>query len=280
MIGRKTLKQISVGLMSGVLILSACRQVPAEDRPTETETPDRVTPGVTVAPSPIPTSTNTSLPTATPTASITPLPTIPTFTPTFDASTIVTVTPAPKAECPKEDKSLKLDFKPDDSSIDVTQDMLKYLNQGGSTEGMLNVLPSFYYPGLVRSEDLTGDGIPELAYIHYGPPVSVKFYIFTCREGKYMLYQNESANNVFSFYGVYDMNRNGIPELIVISRGCTGGGCYLHYILEWNGSTYVNLSPEAAVEDVINGRIRDISDDGTLELVLRTAPVPFYVYQP
>jgi hypothetical protein len=228
---RKTLKQILVGLMSGVLILSACRQVPVGGERAGTVTPVFVIQAVTVTPSPMPTSTNTLIPTPTPTASITPLSPIPTFTPTFDASTIVTVTPAPKAECPKEDNSLRLDFKPDDSSIDVTQDMLKYLNQGGSTENILSVLPPFYYPGLVRTEDLTGDGIAELAYIHYGPPVSIRFHIFTCMKGKYMLYQNESANNTFYFYGVYDMNQNGIPELMVISRGCTGGGCYRLYIL-------------------------------------------------
>lgn len=48
----------------------------------------------------------------------------------------------------------------------------------------------------------------------------------------------------------------------------------------WNGSTYVNLAPDAAIEDVVNGRITDINNDGVLELVLRTAPLPFYVYQP
>jgi hypothetical protein len=274
----ETLKQILIALSSGILILTSCMK---NEGSTAQE--------LTAPPSPIPTNTNTLIPTMTPTAStpaltpgasVTFLPTIPTFTPTFDVSTIVTVTPAPKVDCPKEDSSIKLTFRPDDHSIDDTQEMLKYLNQGGSIKAILSALPSFYYPGLIRVEDLTGDGIPELAYIHYGPPVSIRFSIFTCLDGEYVLYQNESANQSFSFYGVYDMNLNGIPELVVISRGCTGGGCYRHYILEWNGATYVNLSPEAAVEDVINGGIRDINDDETLELVLRTAPLPFYVYQP
>lgn len=229
MSGRKTLKQILISLLGGILFLTACGQT----SPSSQTTPIPVVSNATSTLSSTLTNTSTSIPTQTPTASITPLPTIPTFTPTFDVSRIVTVTSAPKAECPKEDKSVRLNFMPDDQSIDVTQDMLKYLNQGGSIQAFLSALPSFYYPGLVRSEDLTGDGIPELAYVHYGPPVSVHFYIFTCMKGKYMLYQNESANQVFSFYDVYDMNRNGIPELVVISRGCTGGGCYRHYVLEW-----------------------------------------------
>lgn len=58
-----------------LIVLSACapatQAAPAIDNATATS-------------SPIPTATRTSLPTQTPTASITPLPTIPTFTPTFD----------------------------------------------------------------------------------------------------------------------------------------------------------------------------------------------------
>ena len=61
-------------------------------------------------PSPLPTTTPTIQPVATLTASITPLPTIPTFTPTFDARTIVTVTPASPAECPKVNSDLQPDL--------------------------------------------------------------------------------------------------------------------------------------------------------------------------
>ena len=61
-------------------------------------------------PSPLPTTTPTTQPAATLTATITPLPTIPTFTPTFDARTIVTVTPASPAECPKVNSDLQPDL--------------------------------------------------------------------------------------------------------------------------------------------------------------------------
>jgi ABC-type transport system substrate-binding protein len=46
------------------------------------------------------TPTATPAVTQTPTSTITPLLTIPTFTPTFDISSIVTVTPAQEAVCP------------------------------------------------------------------------------------------------------------------------------------------------------------------------------------
>jgi len=231
-------------------------------------------------PSSIPTATQTSLPTQTPTASITSLPTIPTFTPTFDVSTIVTITPAPKAECPKEDNSASLDFRFDDQSIDVIQEILKYLNKGGSIKTILSLLPSSYYPERIRFEDLTGDGIPEFAYIRYSDPISGGFYIFSCMNGKYTIYKNEIANWVIWFDSVYDMNLNGTPELIVASRGCSGTGCYRFFILEWNGSSYVNLAPDAALESVINRKITDSNDDGVLELVLHTALLPHWVYQP
>ena len=234
----------------------------------------------TSTPSQTPTVTRTALPSATLTASITPLPTISTFTPTFDASTIVTVTPAPKAECQKEDSSVKLNFKLDQGATDAIQNILEYLNKGGSIKTILNALPSSYYPDWIRFEDLTGDGIPELIYIQYSDFINGGFYIFTCSNGKYTLFKNESVNWGFSFYGKYDMNLNGMPELVIISQGCSGTGCYRHYIIEWNGSTYVNLAPDAALESVVDGKITDINNDGVLELALRTAPLPFYVDQP
>jgi len=268
------MKRIILGLLSGILFLTACGQTSSAPL-----TPSSLV-AETATPSSLPTSTQTSLPTVTPTALITPLPTIPTFTPTFDARTIVTVTPAPKAECPKEDNSVKLDFKVEHGSIDAIQNILEYLNKGGSIKTILNALPSSYVPSWIRFEDLTGDGTPELAYIHYSDFISGGFYIFTCMNGNYMLYKNEIVNWVASFDGVYDMILNGIPELVITSRGCSGTGCYRYYIMEWNDSDYVNLAPVAALESVIYEKITDINNDGTLELVLRTAPLPFYVQQP
>ena len=95
------MKKSLFALLAVIVLLSACGQ----------STPVLVVDDVTPTPSLTPTSTATPPLAATPTASITPLPTIPTFTPTFDASTILTVTPAGKAECPKEDSSLIPDFQ-------------------------------------------------------------------------------------------------------------------------------------------------------------------------
>ncbi len=285
MVGIFDMKRITITLLIGIFFLTAC----AGTAPLPSTVTVSVSNSFTSTPSSTATATQTSLPSSTstsstpalaPGASVTPLPTIPTFTPTFDARTIFTVTPAPKAECPKEDKSIKLDFRPDEQSNDVIPKILNYLNEGGSIKIILSLIPSSYYPGSVIFKDLTGDSIPELAYIHYSDPINGGFYIFTCSNGKYVLYKTESTNWGFSFYGVYDMNLNGMPELIIISRGCSDTGCFRHYVLEWNGSTYVNLAPDATLEGVVYGKIIDMNNDGFLELVLRTAPLPFYVYQP
>jgi len=96
------MKRIVVVLIGFIWLVSACA-------PVNQSAPVPVIDNATATPSPLQTATRTSPPTATPTASITPLPTIPTFTPTFDVSTILTVPPAPKAECPKVDYTISFD---------------------------------------------------------------------------------------------------------------------------------------------------------------------------
>lgn len=268
------MQRIIIGLLINILFLTACGQ-------TTTVTPTAIVHPVEQATStPSPTATRTLVPSATPTASITPLPTIPTFIPTFDVSTIVTVTPAPKAKCPEEDNSVKLDFEVKQGTADVIENIFEYLNKGGSVKAILNSLSQGYYPHQIKFEDITGDRSPELVFVHYSDYISGGFYIFTCSNGKYTLFKNEVVNWTISIYGVYDMNLNGIPELVIISRGCSSTGCYRHHIMEWDGSTYKNLAPDAVLESVISGNIVDINNDGILELILHTSPLPHWVYQP
>jgi hypothetical protein len=264
------MKRHVLGLLTGILFLTAC----GGTSPVTQTTPIAIIEQATS------TATQTPTPSSTPTASITPLPTIPTFTPTFDVSTIVTVTPVPKAECPKDNNSVKLDFDVKQGTANTIENILEYLNKGGSIKNILNSIPQDYYPNQIRFEDITGDKAPELVYVHYSDFISGGFYIFTCSNGKYTLFKNETVNWTISIYSVYDMNLNGIPELVIISRGCSGTGCYRHFIMEWDGSTYINLAPDAALEGVIDGKIIDNNNDGVLELILHTAPLPHYVYQP
>lgn len=140
------MQRISIGVLSGVLIFTACAQ-------RVTITPMSISRSATAASSSTPTSTKTSIPTESPTASITPLPTIPTFTPTFDASTILTVTPAPKAECPKEDPSVIAKFATPNSDGPrgyIAPEALDYLNSGGTGSQLRDL-------GLAEIRDFNND---------------------------------------------------------------------------------------------------------------------------
>lgn len=75
------MKNLVIGLLIGAFFLAACGGTPPLTQPTPASSIDNST---STPSSPLPTATRTLLPSATPTASVTPLPTIPTFTPTFD----------------------------------------------------------------------------------------------------------------------------------------------------------------------------------------------------
>lgn len=240
--------------------------------PAVTVTPIFLTQESTATQSPTPTSTNTSIPSATPTASITPLPTIPTFTPTFDARTIVTATAVSKAECPKENSLLKLHFKFDDYSIDSDQEIPKFLNSGGTMETIINEFSKGYGQGYYRLTDVTNDGIPDLIFDGFRQLYDT-FYILWCQDGRYAVFSGEGNMGVSMgnrIYQIVDMNKNGIPEIVIYKSGCTGGGCYQFFIGEWNGETFVNLAPELYLDAVHESKIQiqDINNDGVLELSL------------
>jgi len=119
-----------MSLLSGMLFLTACGQA----SPAIQTAPIPVVGKATSTLSSTPTNTSTSVPIETPTATITPLPTIPTFTPTFDARTIVTVTPAPKAEClttipyPNTDFDL-IELMKNGNYVNVEEAILWFLNK-------------------------------------------------------------------------------------------------------------------------------------------------------
>ena len=250
--------------------------------PTTQATPVSVIDNATATPSPIPTATQTALPTETPTASNTPLPTISTFTPTFDVSTILTVTPAPKTECPKENNSLKPNFKFDDNSIDIEQEILKYLNNGGSIQTIIDELSKIYPdPHRINNAyaftDVTNDGVPDLIFdgfpISYSDvsPIYHTFYILSCRDKQYSLFSGKDTIGTALFntiYKIVDMNKNDVPEIIVYNNKCSGGGCYSFFIGEWDGKAFIDLAPNIGLEGITDGRIQDTNNDGSLELIL------------
>lgn len=276
MIGRKTLKQILIGLIGGILILSSCRQVPAGEKSTGTATPVFLPQDVTATPSPILTTTNTSLPTLTPTASIIPLPTIPTFTPTFDASTIVTVTPAPKAECPTEDLSVVAKFATpnSDGSYEIyrASDILDYLNSGGTSAQLSD-------SGIVEIIDLTNDGVNEVVYeglLRFG--VS----ILGCKDGKYQDFLDFGGDSGVNLIKLPDLNKNGTPEIML--SDVVHYGYVDIFIFEWNGDQFrslINMGKYSSTDDTVvdwvsatwisdtaHHKLKDINGDGLKDIVV------------
>ncbi|MFZ5885489.1 MAG: hypothetical protein ACOYYI_17100, partial [Chloroflexota bacterium] len=264
---------IIIGLLINILFLTACGQ-------TTIVTPTALVHPVEQAPStPSPTPTRTLVPSATPTASITPLPTIPTFTPTFDVSTIVTVTPAPQAECPKENPKAKLDTSffqeyPEKSSDNqIQQAVLDFINSGGSRQVAnfeLQKNNKYGYPyGSTANTDLTNDGVTEFIV-----EIGAGFRIYTCRNGLY--------ETSLDFYGgvgesasiveIKDMNLNGIPEIVAGITTCSGH-CFDISIKEWNGNEFQNLLGEWQTITASEEKVMDTNNDGVLELVI-SGPFP------
>jgi hypothetical protein len=270
------------------LILSACQtaQLPsalpdlatltATARPTFTRAPD-ATLNITATPRE-PRKELTA--TISPTGTRTPLPTIPTFTPTFDVRTIVTATPAPKAECPEENPSVKMDFKfphkfddlvGDFNQIEKVNDILAFLNQGGKMSLVVDEL-SRGLPTTFKYKDVTQDGVSDLLMEAYGVGYH-NFYIFACVGGQYKLFRANEGEGAFRFMNIpeiKDLNRDGIPEIVVEYIDC----CSDFSILEWNGNTFKNIAYDETNNDFPNMvnlekyEIKDTNKDGLDELVL------------
>ena len=270
------MKQLWLGLLSGILFVTACGQVS-----TATQTaPNSLIEQTTATPSPA--VTQTSLPSATPTASTTPLPTLPTFTPTFDISTIVTVTPAPKAECPASipypEKDFNLiKFKQNGNYESAEEAVLGLLNKYGP-----EVLVSYAINVTTSEEmalrDLTNDGVPELALrLTVG---LTTFDIFGCEDGEYQVLLSIASNGLGYapiLFSIEDNNKNGIPELTILTGFLSQGGHYFK-VYEWDGEKFAAiLSPFYSNEPdskylwvQATGKIHyeDIDNDFLNELIL------------
>ena len=250
------MKQIILTLLIGSVFLTACAGTPPLTQPTT----DSVSK----------TSTPSPLPSSTPTITITPLPTIPTFTPTFDVSTIVTVTPAPMAECPKVNPSVVAKFATPNSDgsyeIHYEPEILDYLNSGGSLEGLQGAR-------LEKIADLTGDSVNEVGYGGF----LISYSILGCKDGQYHSFLQSSGDSGAGLIEVLDLNKNGMPEVILFNL--------IHYgyidisIFEWDGNKFnslINMGRYSSdYPDVIDWvsatekpKFMDIDKDGLQEVVL------------
>jgi tetratricopeptide (TPR) repeat protein len=221
------------------------------------------------------------------TSTITPLPTIPTFTPTFNATTIVTATPAEKAECPKENPNVLIDFLiPQkiedilDPSLIDEEKVLSYLNNGGSIFQLIDRLKTGYMDKKFIYQDFTQDGLNELLIKFHTRHGHSYYSIFTCINSAYKSFDpidNFGALGSQAYVlTIEDMNKNGIPEIVVAD-----GGSY--FIIEWSGSNFKNIAYDSSNNQwptihspSEQGKIEDVNRDGLKDLILTGADIYYY----
>jgi hypothetical protein len=259
------------------LFLTACAAPPAEipaaspSSSARTTTPSAIlTPALNLTP-------DTSTPD---TPTITPLPTIPTFTPTFDVRTIVTATPAPRSECPTitSAKNASLDFlnlfSDEDNRINIEKNLLGFLNKYGA-QALYTAIKSQDYHDEPFLQDLTNDEELEIIV----RPLST--YVFGCKSGQYIKLLQlppDTSMTAPKLLFINDANRNGIPEITFLTARYSKGG-RTYRIYEWNNDSFVSLLDIPIYEDdigsggvfvTVSGEIHfeDIDDDLVQELIV------------
>ncbi len=181
------------------------------------------------------------------TSAFTAIPAIPTFTPTFDISTIVTATPVEKAMCPiaKPAENLNFDFlnvAPGmdwDNRAHAEENTLNFLNSYGTEPLILHLQYNSY-----RKEgrnfalnDLTNDTIPEFII------GLTSFFVFGCKNGQYEKMFEIPPDGYLQpskIFSVKDNNRNGLIEMTVLVGVWSQGG-HAYQIYEWGGDGFRNL---------------------------------------
>ncbi|HSB01343.1 MAG TPA: VCBS repeat-containing protein [Anaerolineales bacterium] len=144
---------------------------------------------------------------------------------------------------------------------------MTYLNSGG-TLAQLEKSPPF--SGEIK--DLTGDGVSEVVLRGL-----VRYDILSCKDGKYQnLFQFFTYDFSIDLGDIFDLNKDGIPEIIFYSFSRYG---YANiYIIEWDGIKFRSLIDAGtdewtgAVIDSIpattDHKLVDTNGDGLKEIVV------------
>lgn len=220
------------------------------------------------------TPTATPAVTQTPTSTITLLPTIPTFTPTFDVSSIVTVTPAKMAECPTLDLTVNVnDYFPkklEYPSPNATDEILEFLNKGGNGEALAKRLDETYiksdYRGGYAFRDVTGDQVPEFLFVeinYEGKPI-----LFSCQNGNFEKSFVLSGDYEFWDYTfeIDGLVGDGIPEIIVTGTNGVSFPQSKIFMYKWNGQTFEILGT-LGILALRKTEIKDTDGNGSKEII-------------
>ena len=262
-------------------VLFLCFLVACNSQPAATAVVNTQTPTTTVTITQTPTQSFTQAPTQTQQPAFTPSKTQPpSATPTFDVHTIVTRTPAPRAQCPAAQAGKVPDFEyPSFTSEEVEQfydHVLDFLNVGGSSQAIIKIYQQNMWGRIDREAqiiDLTGDTIPELVLT--APNSSV---VYLCKEGQYSSTHLISETYHYAtpkIFQIKDINRNGVPEIIF---GAGDSRFQFYTVYEWDGSDFQILNidfsasrSDASRCDMMMGDSKiETADTGTsLELIFK-----------
>ncbi len=263
-----------------------------------------------------PTASFTALPSATRTATALTSLTSPTAThtlayvyqrptvtrmPTFDINHNPTLTPAAPAVCPTVASGPAPAFEPPPTSDPVTgevfigvrviDNILPYANTYGLWQlyTEINRLASL---GQCSGEslayrDLTNDGVPELMFNTLGMEFSGKLFALGCQEGEIRVLYEQYGGGLGApkVRSIVDGNRNGIPELLLITNWDNRGGRDFQ-VYEWDGDRFSNRLfpsipdyPDSGYIYVgVFGKVffTDLDGDGFQELVSNTGNHPVF----
>jgi hypothetical protein len=272
------MNKIGVGILCGILLLTACGQT-VSAVPTAPISESETSIVLKKTSSPLPSKTPRE-PRNEPTNTITPLPAIPTFTPTFDASTIITVTPAPKAECPTIKNDVNINLSNFD---DYYPELVTALNQGAPIEAIIDIFEKkfdqHYYPDgnisfheKINYEiiDVTNDGTPEII-LPGNAATQKKAVILGCGEGEYKILFSRKYLEEYMHLLPVDANQNGITEIIIGDESGTSTGAWFEVsIIEWHIDSFQELLTRVYSSTAFRSvRVKDLDNDKTKEVYWR-----------
>ena len=245
---------------------------------------------------PTPSSTPQSGPQVSPTITKTPLPSLTpaplytaTITPTFNPRSVATMTPASPKACPALVSAGSLQLTdPDDDLYASADEVLAYLNAGGSVDEVRRALDDLSFNTELLTVDLTNDGVSEIVMYSFA------VYVFHCHEGQYeeMLRVQPEIRDTYGMSMKIladDLTRSGVQNLIVTTdnEGMGNDNYTLNVLVfEWDGEEFANLAPEEVHHPftqlgqvmyvggyhipMFRGEMefRDIDRNGTIEIIL------------
>lgn len=196
-----------------------------------------------------------------------------TSTPTSSLTVTPTLTPLPTPKaCPSISADLTYKLPDDPSNVIAMQSISDFLNMGGDP---IKLKP--YFETVI--DDMNNDSIPEVLAFQLDM-IYESVYLFACINGKYeerFGHYDTVATEQIEIMTVSDLNRNGVPEIVVKEIGCFGLRCGAVFIVEWDGKKFTHLVKGdyftdrpldyADLADPYEIYLKDIDNDGIPELV-------------